>query len=148
MPRCFFCLQRSRCDSNELQWLKTTGRHDDLLLLFSLFHFFYFIFRDPISFSLFSNFSISFLFFFLKPLSSVVEMLVCVCVCVHSCQSLSHTWLFETQLMAAHQASLSLLFPKVCANSYLLSQWCHPTEKLLLNGERVQNYWPPEMNSI
>ena len=38
--------------SNEQSCLKTTGLYDDLLLLSSLFHFFYFIFSDPISFSL------------------------------------------------------------------------------------------------
>ena len=32
--------------------MKTSGLHDDLLLLFSSFHFFYFIFSAPISFSL------------------------------------------------------------------------------------------------
>ena len=81
MPRYFFCLQRSRCDYNKQQCLKTTGWHDDLLLLFSLFHFFYFIFRDPISFSLYFQISPSlFLFFFIKPLSSTVGMLLCLLV--------------------------------------------------------------------
>ena len=60
--------------------LKTTGLYDDLLLLSSLFHFFYFIFSAPISLSLFSNFPISYFFFFfmffLKPLPSAVEKLL------------------------------------------------------------------------
>ena len=74
---CFF-LQSSRYVSNEQSCLKTTGLYDDLLLLFSLFHFFYFIFSVPISSSLCSPISPSlfFLTFFLKPLSSVVEKLL------------------------------------------------------------------------
>ena len=48
---CFF-LQSSRYDSNEHPCLKTTGLYADLDLLPSLFHFFYFIFRALISFSL------------------------------------------------------------------------------------------------
>ena len=70
-----FFLQNSRYASNEQSCLKTTGLYDDLLLLTSLLHFFYFIFRAPIS--LF-HFSISsfFLKFFLKSLSSVVEKLL------------------------------------------------------------------------
>ena len=73
-----FFLQSSRCDSNEQLYLKTTGLYDHLLLLSSSFHFFYFIFSAPVSFSLFSNFSTFFfgLFFFLKPLSSVVEKIL------------------------------------------------------------------------
>ena len=47
----FFC-QSSRYISNEQPCLKTTGQHKELLLLSSLFHFFYFIFSAPISFSL------------------------------------------------------------------------------------------------
>ena len=52
-----------------------------LLLLSSLFHFSYFIFSAPISFSLCFPISLSLLFlnfliFFLKPLSSVVEVFV------------------------------------------------------------------------
>ena len=54
MPRsCFFSLWISRCVSSEQPFLNTTGLHDDLLLLPSLFHFFYFIFSAPISFSLY-----------------------------------------------------------------------------------------------
>ena len=45
----FFFLQSSRYVSNEQPCLKTTGLYDDLLLLSSLFHFFYFIFSAPIS---------------------------------------------------------------------------------------------------
>ena len=44
--------------------LKTTGLYDDLLLLSSLFHFFYFIFSAPISFSLCFPISPSLPFFF------------------------------------------------------------------------------------
>ena len=46
-----FLLQSSRNVSNEQPCLKATGLYDDLLLLSSLFHFFYFIFRASISFS-------------------------------------------------------------------------------------------------
>ena len=52
-----FFLQSSRYVSNEQSCLKTTGLYDDLLLLSSLFHFFYFIFSAPISFSLCSPIS-------------------------------------------------------------------------------------------
>ena len=56
-----------------------------LLLLSSLFHFSYFIFSAPISFSLCFPISLSLLFlnfliFFLKPLSSVVEVFVYIYV--------------------------------------------------------------------
>ena len=37
---------------------------------------------------------------------------------------------------AARQASLSWPPPRVCSNSCLLSQWCHPAERVLLNHER------------
>ena len=60
----FFSLQSSRYVSNEQSCLKTTGLYDDHFILSSLFHFFYFILSTPISFSLFSNFSISSSFFF------------------------------------------------------------------------------------
>ena len=51
MPRyCFFFLQISRYISYEQLCLKPSGLDDDLLS--SLFHFFYFIFSAPISFSL------------------------------------------------------------------------------------------------
>ena len=56
-----FFLQSSRYVSIEQSCSKTTGLYDDLLLLSSLFHFFYFIFRASISF-MFSNFSIPSLF--------------------------------------------------------------------------------------
>ena len=59
-----FFLQSSRCVSNEQPCLKTTGLYGDLLLLSSVFHFFYFTFSAPISFSLFSNFSVSVFFSF------------------------------------------------------------------------------------
>ena len=49
-----------------------------VLLLSSLFHFFYYIFNAPVSFSLCSPTSPSLLFFsfFLKPLLSIVEELL------------------------------------------------------------------------
>ena len=43
--------------SSEQPCLETTGPYDDLLLLSSFFHLFYFIFSPPISF-MFSNFSL------------------------------------------------------------------------------------------
>ena len=64
MPRyCFFFCQSSRYVSNKQPCLKATGLHEDLLLLSSLFHYFYFKFNAPISF-MFSSFSISSSFFF------------------------------------------------------------------------------------
>ena len=57
-----FFLQSSRYVSNEQSCLKTTGLYDDLLLLSNLFHFFYFMFNDPILFSLCSLISPSFFF--------------------------------------------------------------------------------------
>ena len=58
-----FFHESSRYVSNKQSCLKTTGLYDDLLLLSSLFHFFYFIFRAPISFSLCSKISLPLLFF-------------------------------------------------------------------------------------
>jgi len=74
---CFFG-QSSRYVSNEQSCLKSTGLYEDLLLLFALVYFFYFIFSTPISFSyVFQFFHLFFfLMFFLKPLSSVVEKLL------------------------------------------------------------------------
>ena len=42
---------------------------------------------------------------------------------------LSHSfvWPFVTPWTVAHQASISLLFPRVCSNSCSLSQCCHPS---------------------
>ena len=57
MPRNCFFLQNSRCDSNKQPCLKTTGLYNDLLLLSSLFHLFYFVVNAPISFN--SSFPIS-----------------------------------------------------------------------------------------
>ena len=47
-----FFLQSSRYVSNQQLCLKTTGLYDDLSLLSNLFHFFYFMFSAPMSFSL------------------------------------------------------------------------------------------------
>ena len=57
-----FFLQSSRCVFNEQSCLTTTGPYDDLLLLSSLVHFYYFMFSAPISFSLCSPISSSLLF--------------------------------------------------------------------------------------
>ena len=51
-PCIAFFLQSSRHVSNEQPCLKTIRLYEVLLLLSSLFHFFYFIFSAPISFSL------------------------------------------------------------------------------------------------
>ena len=74
----FFFGQSSRYVSNEQSCLKSTGLYEDLLLLFALVYFFYFIFSTPISFSyVFQFFHLFFfLMFFLKPFSSVVEKLL------------------------------------------------------------------------
>ena len=72
----FFFLQSSRYLSNEQSCLTRTGLYDDLLLLSSLFHFFFLMFSAPISFSLcFPIFPSLFFIVFLKPLSSVVKLL-------------------------------------------------------------------------
>ena len=71
-----FFLQSTRYVSNEQPCLKITGLCEDLLLFSSLFHFFYFIFSRPTSFSLCFPISPSLIFlyiFFLKPFSSIVE---------------------------------------------------------------------------
>ena len=60
LRNCFFTKAPDGYVSNEQPCLKTTRLYDDLLLLSSLFHFFYLIFSAPISFSLFSNLSIFF----------------------------------------------------------------------------------------
>ena len=107
MPGNAFFLQSSWY---EQPCLKTTGLHDGLLLLFGMFHFFYFIFRAPISFSLCFLISPSLLFFlmwFLKLLSSIVEKLLYACM--HA-QSLSCVQLFVTPWTVAHQALLSMGF--------------------------------------
>ena len=83
--------------SNEQPCLKTIGLYDDLLLLASLFHF-YFIFSALISFSSFFPTSSShfvLLLFFLRPSSSIVGKLlytyICIkiytyiCVCIYIC---------------------------------------------------------------
>ena len=55
---CFFPWS-PRCVSKEQSVLKTTGLYEDLLLLSSLFHFFYFIFSASISFGLYFSISLS-----------------------------------------------------------------------------------------
>ena len=69
--------------SNEQPCLKTIGLYDDLLLLASLFHF-YFIFSALISFS--SSFPTSsshfVLLFFLRPLSRIVGNLLYTYICI------------------------------------------------------------------
>ena len=70
-PGIAFFLQSFRCVSNEQLWLKATGLYDDILLLSSLFHFFYFIFSDPISFSLY--FPIYFFLFFDIPSQAFIK---------------------------------------------------------------------------
>ena len=62
-PGTAFIFARAPDMSYEQPYLKTAGLLEDLLLLSSLFHFFYFIFRTPISFSLCSTISLSLLFF-------------------------------------------------------------------------------------
>ena len=74
-PDIAFFLQSFRYVSNEQPCLKTTGLYENLLLSPSLFNFFYFIFSAPTSFSLFSNVSLSSMFF-LKFLSIVTENLL------------------------------------------------------------------------
>ena len=71
-------LQNSRYVSNEQPCLKTTGLYDDLLLLSSLSHFLCLISSVPISLSLcfLISFSLLFLMFSLKLLSSIVEKLL------------------------------------------------------------------------
>ena len=64
-----FFLQSSRCLSNEHSCLKTTGLYGDLVLLCSVFHFFYFIFSALISFSLCFLISLSVSFFSFDVLS-------------------------------------------------------------------------------
>ena len=77
----FFFLQSSKYVSNEQSCLKTTGLFDDFILSSSLFHFLYFIFSAPISYSLCFPIFPALLFFFFfgvlsHPLSRVVEKLL------------------------------------------------------------------------
>ena len=67
----FIFLQSCRYVSNEQPCLKTTGLYEELLLVSSLFHFFYFIFSALISFSLCFPISPSLLFFIFYVLSQV-----------------------------------------------------------------------------
>ena len=92
---CFF-LQSSRYVSNEQSCLKTPGLYDDLLFLSNLFHFFYFIFNDPILFHLCSLISPSFFFlmFFLKPLSIIVEKLLYTLMLICTIYVLENLWGF------------------------------------------------------
>ena len=58
---------------NSYVW-KTTGLYDDLLLLDSLFHFFYFIFSAPISLSLYSPISLCLLLYVWCSFSSLYQV--------------------------------------------------------------------------
>ena len=60
----FFC-QSSSYVSNQQRCLKKSGLHEDRVLLSSLFHFFYFIFRALVSFSLCFPICPSLLFFWM-----------------------------------------------------------------------------------
>ena len=66
------------CDSKEQSCLKTIQLYDDLLS--SLFHFFYFVFSAPISFSLFSNFSLFFSQAFIKCSRKAFVYIYIVCI--------------------------------------------------------------------
>ena len=56
-----------------------------IFYFYLLFHFFYFIFSAPISFSLYFLISPSLFFmFFLKPLSSIVEKFLCAYIYIHA----------------------------------------------------------------
>ena len=77
-----FFLQSSRNVSNEQPCLKATGLYDDLLLLSSLFHFFYFIFRASISFSFLISPSLLY-FNFLSQAFTKHSVCVYMCVCVY-----------------------------------------------------------------
>ena len=68
-----FFFTRAPDVSNEQSCFKTTELHEDLSLLSSLFHFFYFKLTIPISFSLCFPISRSLLFFFLCSFSRLYQ---------------------------------------------------------------------------
>ena len=82
-PGTTILFQISRCIPSKQSCLKKTGLYDDLLLLSSLFHIFYFIFSALTLFSLCFLISpfLLLLLFSLKPLSSVVEKLLYTYIC-------------------------------------------------------------------
>ena len=116
-----FLVQSSRYVSNEQSYLKTTGLYDDLLLLSSLFHFFYFIFSAPsvqtiqcklfhlVCFPVFPSLLFCFLMFFLKPLSTVVEKL-----CTHICKNnMYHIYISENLEFLPNYKFYDILIPLV-----------------------------------
>ena len=50
---------------------------------------------------------------------------------VFAVQSLSHVQFLVTPWTTLCQASLPLLAPRICSNSYPLSRWCHPCHPCL-----------------
>ena len=106
-PDTVFFLHSSRYVSNEQSYLKPTGLYDDLILLSSLFHVFYYIFTAFISFSLcFPIFHLFLLFFdvlsqtFIKHSIKAcvcVYMCVCVCICVCVCVCV-YIYIYKTYL--------------------------------------------------
>ena len=63
--------------------------------------------------------------FFFSPRFTLSEKKM-VRLWISSLQSLSHVQLFVTPWTAAHQASLSIITPRVHPNSCPLNRWCHP----------------------
>ena len=94
--------QSSRYVSNEQPCLKTTGLCEDLLLLSSSFHFFYFMISAPISFSLCFPISPSLFFKFLsQALSSVVEkfcVYIYIIVCIHTYYMYTYTYTLDIHI--------------------------------------------------
>ena len=88
----------TRYISDEQLCLKTTGVYEDLLLLSSLFHFFYFIFSAPVSFSLYFPISPSLLFFLFDVLSQVFikhSRKAFVYIYMHYIYVLENLWIFK-----------------------------------------------------
>ena len=56
-----------------------------------------------------------------------VFMFLYNCDIVVVVQLLSSVWFFETHRLQNGRLHCPLLSPRVCSNSWLLSQWCHPT---------------------
>ena len=86
----------TRYISNEQLCLKTTGLYEDLLLLSSLFHFFYFIFSAPISFNVCFPISPSLLFFLFDVLSQafIKHRKAFVYTYIHNIYILENLWIF------------------------------------------------------